>query len=84
MIIKIILVFFSYVVIDFLWSIYIKTVADHKMFKASVYSALIMLCGGFSVIEYVNNHWLLIPAAIGCFVGTYISKFIKPKDKDNG
>ena len=37
-----------------------------------VREALIVLLGAISVIYYIDDHWLLIPIAIGSFIGTFM------------
>jgi hypothetical protein len=43
-----------------------------------------MLCGAFTAISYIENHWALIPATIGGMIGTYISAKYGNLDKNNG
>jgi hypothetical protein len=77
MIIKCILIFLAVTGTDFFWAIYIKALSNEKFLKASIFSAMIMAAGGFTAIEYINNHWMLIPAVIGAFTGTYLGKYHK-------
>lgn len=67
------------VIVDFAWSAYVKLLAAKKTFRAAVWSSAIVLMGSFTAIEYVTNHWLVVPAALGAFVGTYLSVVL---DKD--
>lgn len=73
------LVFGVLVVTDLLWSWYIKSLASDKMIMASSASALIIVCGSYATINYVGNHIMIIPAALGAFTGTYLSKYINKK-----
>jgi len=34
---------------------------------------MVFLIASVAVIEYTTNHWLLIPACLGAFCGTYVS-----------
>jgi uncharacterized membrane protein YfcA len=79
-----ILVFFTMMSTDFFWGVYIKAMAKHQAITASIFGAFIMLCGAFTAISYIEDHWALIPATIGGMIGTYISaKYSNVKD-DNG
>ena len=77
MLIKFIVVFLLVVTTDFLWAVYIKALGNNNYLKAATFSGLIMCAGGFTAIEYINDHWLLIPAVAGAFVGTYLGKYHK-------
>lgn len=79
-----ILVFFTMMATDYFWGIYIKAMAKHQAIKASIFGAFIMLCGAFTAISYIENHWALIPATIGGMIGTYISAKYSNLDKNNG
>jgi predicted branched-subunit amino acid permease len=67
---------------DYFWGVYIKSVANHQAIRASLFGALIMLCGAFTAISYISDHWALIPAVIGGMIGTYIS--VKYNKDNNG
>ena len=70
-------VFLIMVAIDFAWAVYIKSLANGKHLKAALWSMFIAAAGGITVIGYIENHWLLIPAVIGGGIGTYCSKYLK-------
>jgi hypothetical protein len=77
--IQYILVFLSMIFVDYVWGIYIKAMANHEALKASVAGALIMLAGAFTAIGYIEDHYLLIPAVLGGFIGTYVAASKKQK-----
>lgn len=66
--------------VDIVYAKYTVAASKHKAFTAAFWSALIFLIGGFNISVYVENHWLLIPTAIGGFIGTYVG--IKTEKKD--
>lgn len=70
-----VVVFFVDLVVDFAWSMYIRSLANNKSFQAALWSAFIFLAGGVTAIAYVENNWLLIPAVVGGAIGTYCSKY---------
>lgn len=65
-------VFLIMCVLDFVWGAYTHALVDRSAAKAGIFSAAIMLCSGGVTINYVTNHWLLIPTLAGAFVGTYV------------
>ena len=58
---------------DMAWAIYTRHVVLHHAVPAAVWSAIIMLIVGFNTIAYTENHWLIVPAVAGAFVGTYVA-----------
>jgi hypothetical protein len=68
-----ILIFFSVALVDVFWTRYFQSVAEKAPVKSGVYSSLIILIGAFSTMSYVGDHKLVIPAALGAFVGTYFT-----------
>ena len=64
-------VFVSVAVLDFVWAHYTIAVNRSQPVKAGGYAALIMLLGGLAAVGYVNDPWMLIPACLGAFTGTY-------------
>lgn len=75
-----VLVFFIDFVVDFAWSMYIRSLAKNKSLNAAFWSAFISLAGGITVIAYVENNWLLIPAVVGGAIGTYCSKYFNKSE----
>ena len=76
-----ILVFFAVTLVDIFWASYIKSIAADHMWRSGLFSAAIIVTGGFTAIEYVQNHWMLLPAALGAFVGTVITVWYHKKNK---
>ena len=70
-----IFVFLATVLVDFGWAVYIKSLADNRVLRAACFSLFITLAGAFITINYVADHWVLIPTAAGGFVGTILSKY---------
>lgn len=78
-IIKCLAVAFATGISDLFWTLYITNAQEHKKWRAAFYSSCIILVGSFSVVEYVNDRRLVIPAAIGAFVGTLIPLWRKAR-----
>jgi uncharacterized membrane protein YfcA len=73
--------FFAVFFVDIFYTYYLKTVIENKALKASFWGAVVWLIGSVAVIEYTANHWLLIPACIGAFCGTYVGIKIRNRKK---
>ena len=70
---KFLLVFLLVTIVDFIWARYIAHTAKNNAIKASCYAAILTLMGSVVTIAYVDNHYMIIPAALGALVGTYLS-----------
>ena len=68
-----ILIFCMAGVADVIWTLYIRRTSQGKAFSAASLSFLIFLSGGFVVREYVKNIFYLGFAALGAFIGTWIT-----------
>lgn len=66
-----VLVFIITLLVDVAWTKYMLRAAEKQAVFAAHWSAAIVGLGGLNVLIYVSNHWALIPAACGAWVGTY-------------
>lgn len=66
-------VFFGMTLLDFVYAEYTKAAADRHVHTSSTYATCLIVITGLVTSEYVNDRSLLIPAAAGAYVGTYIS-----------
>ena len=73
MILKALIVFLAVTFADGLWTLYIIATAKNRILLASSASATIIATGSLVTVEYVKHPILIIPAALGAFVGTYIT-----------
>lgn len=71
-----IIVAISTFVLGVLYSVYIKALSENKMLRAALFGELVVLCGAVTTVNYVENHWYLIPAIIGGFLGTLLTNGI--------
>lgn len=76
-------VFAALALLDFVWARYTLAITDKRAVPAGIYAVGILALGGFSVISYTTDHWLLIPACSGAFVGTFLAVKFGNKD-DSG
>jgi hypothetical protein len=65
-------------VLDILWVLYTRATAAGHALAASLWAAPLYLVSTGSTLVLVTTPWLLIPGAIGAFVGTWIG-FHLPK-----
>lgn len=72
-----VLVFVLTAFVDLAWAFYIRTLATDAGIKAAIWSSVIVLCGAFSMISYVEDRWMLLPAVAGAFVGTLLCKRVE-------
>lgn len=59
--------------LDFIWAEYTKAVTAGRVWVAAGLGSALFLMGGGVAISYVQDHWLLVPAACGSFLGTVLS-----------
>jgi hypothetical protein len=67
------LIFFTYVVIDILYALYIICVGRRQALASAALTSAIYSLLAFGVVSYSKNIWYLIPLASGAFVGTYLT-----------
>jgi len=64
-------VFAAMFALDFVFAFYTKAIQRRAVFAASWWAVAVLACNGTVQIGYIAEHWLLIPAAVGAFGGTY-------------
>lgn len=78
-----IVVFTVAAAVDAVWTQYIQAAARGKPLAAAIWSAMTILCGSFVTVEYIANKWMILPAVLGGFVGTYAMMKFNTKKLDN-
>jgi hypothetical protein len=66
------------VMINVFYTYYLSSVQNNKPLLASTWSVAINFAASIAAINYIDNHYNLIPSCLGSFVGTYIGMKIKP------
>ena len=69
--------FFAIFLLDVVYTYYLRCVADNSVLGASFWSVACYILGSVAVINYTTNHWLILPAIAGAFVGTFVGMKIK-------
>lgn len=70
------LIFAVNVALDVVWAKYTIAVGARRPVVSSFWAFNIIVVGGVSTLMIVDNPYLLIPAAVGAYVGTYFT--VKP------
>lgn len=64
------LVFLSALATDVCWARYVTDAAAGRRWWAATWGAGIYVVGALTIIEYTRDHWMVVPAVLGAFVGT--------------
>ena len=72
-----VLVFLATAACDLCWARYTLYVTDGARWPAAFWAAAIYVVAAFTVVEYTADHWMVVPAVLGAFVGTAVG--VKPK-----
>jgi hypothetical protein len=59
-------------VLDVVWARYTLSLAFDRPIAAGRNAGLIYVLSGIATINFVGDPWLLIPGAIGAFIGTIV------------
>ena len=66
-------VFVAMFALDFVWARYTYAMTDKRAVAAGVYAVGILLFAGTAQIGYTADLWLLFPAGLGAFAGTFLA-----------
>ena len=64
--------FFALFFTDVFYTYYLKAVNNNKPLLSSFWAVIVFFIASVAVINYTTDHWLLIPACLGAFCGTYV------------
>jgi hypothetical protein len=82
--IKFIVVLVAMAVTDVCWAYYFIKVGERRAVQAGLWAILLFFAGAVVTTNYVGDHTMMIAAAIGSFVGTYITvKYKKHKEDES-
>ena len=71
--------FFAVFFTDIFYTYYLKAVQEEQTIKASFWAVIVFVIACVAVINYTTNYWLLIPAGIGAFCGTYVGMILRKR-----
>jgi hypothetical protein len=70
------------ILVDTCWAKYTLAMQKKAPLASGLWSVGIMLCGALVTLNYVGDRTMIIAAAIGAFIGTFITvKHDRDKDK---
>jgi hypothetical protein len=62
---------------DVSYTYYLRSVQHNDKLKASIWAVIVFFISSIAVINYTTNHWMLIPACLGAFCGTFVGMKIR-------
>lgn len=75
--IEYVVTFFAVFFTDIFYTWYLRSVQEEQIVKASLWATVVFLVACIAVINYTTNYWLLIPAGLGAFSGTYVGMILR-------
>lgn len=72
-----VLTFAAVFALDVVWARYTLAMTNDRPLRAGTYAAFVIALSGLAAINYVNDPWMLLPAAAGAFAGTIVG-MVKP------
>ncbi len=57
---------------DFIWAKYVLSIAEQRGLVAAGWSIMVIVLGAYVVVSYVDDKRLILPAALGAALGTYL------------
>ncbi len=70
---KAFLVFLSMFFTDVFWTLLVRKTTQGKKLAAANCSVALVFLSAFTITSFVDNWLYVIPAALGAFIGTYIT-----------
>jgi hypothetical protein len=70
--IEYLIAFFGVMITDFFYVHFVKAIGQDSALKGGLCSGAYYLISAIIIINYTANHALIIPVALGAFVGSYI------------
>lgn len=72
--------FFALFFTDVFHTYYLRSVQQDEVLKSSLWAVVVFFIASIAVINYTADHWLLIPACLGAFFGTFVGMKIRHKN----
>lgn len=71
--IEVLIAFIGMALVDLVFAFYVIKAAEGKAYTTGTYAVLLTFLNGMVTLAYVDNKLMLIPAALGAFVGTVMA-----------
>ena len=65
--------FASMAALDWVFAYYTKNVIKKNAALAGLYASAIVVTNAIVTISYVTDHWMVVPAVLGAFAGTWVA-----------
>jgi uncharacterized membrane protein YfcA len=72
-----VITFFALFFTDVFYTYYLRSVQNNEVLKSSLWAVVVFFIAAIAVVNYTTDHWLLIPACLGAFCGTYVGMRIR-------
>lgn len=77
-----IITFLAIFLLDIVYTYYLRSVQHNQVIKASIWAVACYVLGSIAVINYTTNNWLMIPAILGAFFGTFVGMKLKIRSQN--
>ena len=67
-----VITFFALFFTDIFYTYYLRSIQNERALAASIWAVMVFVIASVAVINYTTDHWLLIPACMGAFCGTWV------------
>jgi hypothetical protein len=75
-----VITFFALFFTDVFYTYYLRSVNNNEVLKSSLWAVIVFVIAAIAVVNYTADHWLLIPACMGAFCGTFVGMKIRNKN----
>jgi hypothetical protein len=58
---------------DVFWTLLVLKTAQGRKLSAAIFSVILVFLSAVTITSFVENYWYVIPAALGAFLGTYVT-----------
>ena len=75
-----IITFFALFITDIVNAYYIKAIQNDRAISASTWATVVTFTASVAVINYTNDHTMLLAAMLGAFCGTFVAVKFRRKN----
>lgn len=79
---KYIIVFLAVTLVDIIWALYIKAIAQNAVIRAGITATAIYILGEYAILAYTESPIYIIPATLGAFIGTILTVYWNKKEDE--
>lgn len=67
------LVFVASAAIDLVWTRCVRATVERQRGQAALWAVALYVLSTYATISVVDDHWLVLPAGLGAFIGTWLA-----------